>query len=56
MVSVGFMTGDRAEMGDSSGGLKFPLGSWKEGETRKFIYQVWQSKESERVESITIQK
>jgi len=40
----------------SSGGLKFPLGLWKEGETRKFVYQVWQSRESERVESITIQK
>ena len=40
----------------SSGGLKFPLGYWKEGETRKFVYQVWQSKESERIESITIQK
>ena len=40
----------------SSGGLKFPLGLWKEGETRKFTYQVWQSKEAERVESITIQQ
>ena len=40
----------------SSGRLKFPLGLWKEGETRKFVYQVWQSRESERVESITIQK
>ena len=27
----------------SSGGLKFPLGLWKEGETRRFVYQVWQS-------------
>jgi hypothetical protein len=25
----------------SSGGLKFPLGLCKEGETRKFVYQVW---------------
>jgi hypothetical protein len=40
----------------SSGGLKFPLGLWKEGETRKYVYQVWQSREAERVESITIQK
>jgi hypothetical protein len=40
----------------SSGGLKFPLGLWKAGETRKFAYQVWQSREAERVESITIQK
>lgn len=40
----------------SSGGLKFPLALWKEGETRKFTYQVWQSKEAERVESITIQQ
>ncbi|HEU4340501.1 MAG TPA: hypothetical protein VFU31_02910 [Candidatus Binatia bacterium] len=40
----------------SSGGLKFPLGLWKEGETRRFVYQVWQSKEAERVESITIQQ
>jgi hypothetical protein len=40
----------------SSGGLKFPLGNWQEGETRRFAYQVWQSRESERLESITIQK
>jgi hypothetical protein len=40
----------------SSGGLKFPLGYWKDRETRRFVYQVWQSRESERVESITIQK
>jgi len=40
----------------SSGGLKFPLGVWKEGETRKFIYQVWGSKEAERIESITPQQ
>jgi hypothetical protein len=40
----------------SSGGLKFPLGLWKEGETRKFVYQVWGSREAERVESIVIQQ
>jgi hypothetical protein len=40
----------------SSGGLKFPLGLWKEGEKRKYAYQVWGSGESDRVESITIQK
>ena len=40
----------------SSGGLKFPLGLWKEGETRKFVYQVWGSREAERIESITIQQ
>lgn len=40
----------------SSGGLKFPLGLWKEGETRKFVYQVWGARESERMEAITIEK
>ncbi len=39
-----------------SGGLKFPLGLWKEGATRKFLYKVWEPSESERMESITIQK
>jgi len=38
-----------------SGGLKFPLGYWKEGETRKFAYKHYDgSKESTRVETITI--
>ncbi len=40
----------------STGGLKFPIGVWKESETRKFVYQVWGSKERERAESITILK
>jgi hypothetical protein len=39
-----------------SGGLKFPLGLWKEGETKKFIYKVWDSRESERAESVTIKQ
>lgn len=40
-----------------SGGLKFPLGLWKEGETKKFVYKVYEgSKNSERVESITIKQ
>jgi hypothetical protein len=40
-----------------SGGLKFPLGLWKEGETRKFAYRVYEgSTESTRVEAITIQQ
>ncbi len=40
-----------------SGGLKFPLGFWKEGETKKFVYKVYRdSKESERTESITIKQ
>lgn len=40
----------------SSGGLKFPIGLWKEGETRRYVYKVWDTKEkeSERVESLTI--
>ena len=40
----------------SSGGLKFPLGLWKGGETKRFVYQVWGSREAERAESITIQQ
>jgi hypothetical protein len=41
----------------SSGGLKFPLGSWKEGETKKFEYKVYEgSRDSARVESITIKQ
>ena len=40
----------------SSGGLKFPLGLWKDGETKKFEYQVWGAREGERIESITIQQ
>ena len=41
----------------SSGGLKFPLGLWKEGETRKHVYKIYEgSRDSERVESITIKQ
>lgn len=41
----------------SSGGLKFPLGAWKEGETRKFAYKIYEgSRDSVRVESITIKQ
>lgn len=40
----------------SSGGLKFPVGLWKEGETRRFVYKVWDGREGERVESITIRR
>jgi hypothetical protein len=41
----------------SSGGLKFPLGTWKEGETRRFAYKVYEgSRDSVRVESITIKQ
>lgn len=37
-----------------SGGLKFPLGVWKEGETRKFVYKHYEgSKVADRAESIT---
>jgi hypothetical protein len=40
-----------------SGGLKFPLGYWKEGETRKFLYKHYEgSKESGRAEFITIKQ
>jgi hypothetical protein len=40
-----------------SGGLKFPLGYWKEGETRKFVYRHYaDSKESDRAESITVKR
>ncbi len=38
-----------------SGGLKFPLGTWKESETRKFLYQHYEgSRIAERAETITI--
>ena len=40
-----------------SGGLKFPLGLWKEGQTKKFVYKIYEgSRDSERVESITIKQ
>ena len=39
-----------------SGGLKFPLGLWKEGESKSFTYKVWDTSETERVETITIQR
>ena len=40
-----------------SGGLKFPLGLWKEGETRKFAYTVYEgARQSTRVETVTIQQ
>ena len=40
-----------------SGGLKFPLGAWRDGETRKFIYKRYEKgKASERVEFITIKQ
>lgn len=40
-----------------SGGLKFPLGLWKEGETKKFRYRVYEgSRDPVRVESITIKQ
>jgi hypothetical protein len=38
-----------------SGGLKFPLGTWKEGETRKFLYKHYDgSRVADRAETITI--
>jgi hypothetical protein len=40
-----------------SGGLKFPLGYWKEGETRKFLYKHYNgTRESDRAETITIKQ
>lgn len=39
-----------------SGGLKFPLGMWKEGETKSFVYKVWSTTEMERVETITLKQ
>jgi hypothetical protein len=40
-----------------SGGLKFPLGYWKEGETRKFMYKHYEgAKQSDRAESIIIKR
>ena len=41
----------------SSGGLKFPLGFWKEGETKSFVYKVYDdSQQSSREETITIKQ
>ena len=41
----------------SSGGLKFPLRFWKQGETKKFVYKVYQDPQaSDRAESITIKQ
>lgn len=39
-----------------SGGLKFPLGLWKEGESKSFVYKVWDSRETQRTETITIKQ
>ena len=39
-----------------SGGLKFPLGLWKENETKSFSYKVWDTTESQRAETITIKQ
>ena len=39
-----------------SGGLKFPLGLWKEGESKWFVYKVWDSRETQRTETITIKQ
>ncbi len=39
-----------------SGGLKFSLGLWKEGESKTFTYKVWDTTVTERVETITIQR
>jgi hypothetical protein len=40
-----------------SGGLKFPLGVWKEGETRNFAYKRYEKeRQSDRAESITIKQ
>src|SRR5437867_5739419 len=40
-----------------SGGLKFPLGTWKEDETRKFLYKHYEgSRVADRAESITIKQ
>ena len=40
-----------------SGGLKFPLGTWKEGETRKFVYQRYAgTRVADRAETTTIKQ
>ena len=41
----------------SSGGLKFPVGFWRDGETKSFTYKVWDtSREGQRTETITLKK
>ena len=39
-----------------SGGLKFPLGLWKEGKSKWFLYKVWDTRETQRTETITIKQ
>ena len=39
-----------------SGGLKFPLELWKEGESKWFVYKVWDTRETQRTETITIKQ
>lgn len=39
-----------------SGGLKFPLGLWTEGEPKSFVYNVWDANETARAETITIKQ
>jgi hypothetical protein len=41
----------------SLGGLKFPLGLWKQGESKKLEYKIYEgARDSSRVESITIKQ
>ena len=44
------------DMRTYSGGLKFPLSLWKEGETKSFVYKVWDTTETTRAEAITIKQ
>ena len=39
-----------------SGGLKFPLGFWKEAQSKWFVYKVWDTRETQRTETITIKQ
>ncbi|MSP37633.1 MAG: hypothetical protein EXR70_03995 [Deltaproteobacteria bacterium] len=56
---LGRVYDDRSELGTRmfSDGLKFPLGVWKEGETRKFVYKHFEgARVSDRAETITIKQ
>lgn len=58
-TGLGRVYDDRSELGTRmfSGGLKFPLGVWKEGETRKFVYKHYdETRVADRMETITIKQ
>lgn len=60
-TAIGRVTDNRFEIGSCDQEGKYPLGLWKQGETRQFEYRCWRaegsaSRASEMVTTITIEK